>query len=109
MHRRLPFLTPVVDHVGIGPIESVRMRTLHRDTLRGHSISVGAHAPVGIVPSQAYAGLDRHSARGREPVASFQQLIETTPRARTAAGRAELYVTELLAALRSGPVHADRE
>jgi hypothetical protein len=39
---KLTALTPVVDHVGIGPIEPVRMRTLHGDTMHGHSISVGA-------------------------------------------------------------------
>ena len=30
---------PIVDHVGICPIESFGMRTLHGDTLRRHSIS----------------------------------------------------------------------
>jgi hypothetical protein len=41
-------LTPVIDHVGPRPIESVRMRTLHGDALHRYAITVGAHAPVSI-------------------------------------------------------------
>ena len=104
-----PALTPVVDHVGIGPIESVRMRTLHGDTLHGHSISVGAHAPVGIFASQVHASLYSRSARGCKRIASIQQFVETFTRSRTATGRAELDVTRLLAALRSRSVQAHRE
>ena len=39
-------LTPVIDHVGARPIESVRMRTLHGYALHRNAITVGAHAPV---------------------------------------------------------------
>ena len=61
---RLPgrVLTPVIDHVGIGSIEPVRMRTLHGDTLRDHPESVGAHPAVGIFASQVDASLYRRSA-----------------------------------------------
>ena len=77
-------LTPVVDYVGIGPIQSVRMRTLHGDTLRDHSISAGAHAPVGVFPSQIHASLHRSSARSRKRLASIQQFVETIAVAGTA-------------------------
>ena len=102
-------LTPVVDHVGVGPIEPVRMRTLHGDTLDGRPISAGAHAPVGVFARQVHASLHRRSARGCKRIASVQQFVETFTRARAAAGRAELDVTRLLAALRSGAVQAHRE
>jgi hypothetical protein len=74
---KLTALAPVVDHVGIGPIEPVRMRTLHGDTLHGHSISVGVQAPAGIFASQVHAGLYSRSARGCKRFASIQQLVET--------------------------------
>src|ERR1700738_1629705 len=74
---KLTALTPVVDHVGIGPIEPVRMRTLHGDTLNGQSISVGAQTPVGIFASQVHASLYSRSARGCKRFASIQQLVET--------------------------------
>ena len=102
-------LTPVVDHVGIGPIEPVRMRTLHGDTLHGHSISVGAQAPVGIFASQVHASLYSRSARGCKRFASIQQLVETFTCSRTSTGRAKLDVTRCLAALRSGSVQAHCE
>jgi hypothetical protein len=41
-------LTPVVNYVDIGSIESVRMRTLHGHALHRNAIAVGAHAPVRI-------------------------------------------------------------
>ena len=72
-------LTPVVDHIGIGPIESIRMRTLHGDTLHGHSISVGAHAPVSIFTSQVNAGLQSRSARGRKTSQASSNLSKRSP------------------------------
>src|SRR5579862_8662054 len=106
---RSKVLTPVVDHVGIGPIEPVRMRTLHGDTLHGHAISVGAQAPAGIFASQVHAGLYSRSARECKRLASIQQLFETFTRTWTTAGRTELDVTRLLAAFRSGSVQAHRK
>src|SRR5579862_8184869 len=90
---RSKVLTPVVDHVGIGPIEPVRMRTLHGDTLHGHSISVRAQAPVGIFASQIHASLYSRSARGSKRLASIQQLVETLTRTSAGTGRTELDVT----------------
>src|ERR1700676_2290453 len=105
----LTTLTPVVDHVGIGPIEPVRMRTLHGDTLHGHSISVGAQEPVGIFASQVHASLYSRSARGCKRFASIQQLVETFTGSGTTTGRTKLDVTSCLAALRSGSVQAHCE
>src|SRR5580704_8107100 len=106
---RSKVLTPVVDHVGIGPIEPVRMRALHGDTLHGHSISVGAQAPVGIFASKVHASLYSRSARGCKRLASVQQLVETFTRSYTTTGRAKLDVTRLLTALRSRSVLAHCE
>src|SRR5271155_4471149 len=103
---KLTPLTPVVDHVGIGPIKPVRMRTLHGDTLHGHSISVGAHAPVGIFANQVHASLDSRSARGCKRFASIQQLVEAFTGSGTTTGRTKLDVTSCLAALRSGSIEA---
>ena len=75
--EKLTALPPVVDHVGIGPIEPGGMRTLHGDTLHGHSISVGAQAPVGIFASQVHASLYSRAARGCKRFASIQQPLET--------------------------------
>ncbi len=102
-------LTPVVDHVDIGSIEPVGMRTLHGYTLHGHSISVGAQAPVGIFASQVHASLQGRSTRGCKRIASIQQLVETLTSTRAAAGSTELDVTRLLAALRSGSIQAHCE
>jgi len=95
---KLTALTPVVDHVGIGPIEPVRMRTLHGDTLHSHSISVGAQAPVGIFASQVHASLYSRSARGCKRFASIQQLVETFTGSGTTTGRTKLDVASCLAA-----------
>src|SRR5271156_85980 len=65
------------------------MRTLHGDSLRGDSISARAHAPVGIFSRKVYPCLYGRAARGRKPLASSQQLIETFPRPRTTAGPPE--------------------
>lgn len=54
-------LTPVVDHIGIGAIEPLRMRTLHGDTLHRDPISAGSHADVGIFASRVHASLDRRA------------------------------------------------
>src|SRR5579872_281562 len=107
--RELTALTPVVDHVGIGPIESVGMRTLHGDTLHGHSISVGAYATVGIFASQIHASLYSRSARKCKPLASIQQLVETVTGPNTTTGCTKLDVTSCFAALRSGSVQAHCE
>ena len=80
------------------------MRTLHGDPLRGDSISARAHAAVGIFSRKVYPCLYDRAARGRKPLASSQQLIETFPRPRTASGRPKLDVTRLLATFRSGSV-----
>ena len=64
-------LTPIVDHVGIGPVESLCMRTLHGDALHGHSISAVAHVPIGILACQVDPGLDRRAPRRRKPLASM--------------------------------------
>src|SRR3984893_11084037 len=106
---RSKVLTPVVDHVNIGSIEPVRMRALHGDTLHGHSISVGAQAPVGIFASQVHASLYSRSARGCKRFACIQQLVETFTGSGTTTGRTKLDVTSCLAALRSGSVQAHCE
>src|SRR5271157_4172319 len=54
-------LTPVVNYVGIGPIEALRVRALHGDNLHGDPISASAHAPVGIFASRVHACLYGHS------------------------------------------------
>src|SRR5580700_9427866 len=85
------------------------MGTLHGHTLRGYSISVGAHAPEGIFASQVHACLDAASARGSKLIAGIQQFVETRTRALSASGRAELDVTRLLAALGPRSIEADGE
>src|SRR5580704_3517001 len=106
---RSKVLTPVVDHVNIGSIEPVRTGALHGDTLHGHSISVGAQAPVGIFASQVHASLYSGSARGCKRFANIQQLVETFTGPGAAASRTKLDVTRGLTALRSGPVQAHCE
>jgi len=59
---RVPLSTPVVDHVGIGAIESIRVRPLHGHTLHSHPVSMGAHAPEGLNASQVHPRLYRRSA-----------------------------------------------
>jgi hypothetical protein len=106
---KLTALTPVVDHVRIGPIEPVCMRTLHRDTLHSHPISVGAQAPVGIFARQVHASLYNRSARGCKRFASIQQPVETFTGSGAPTGRAKLDVTSGLTALRSWPIQAHCE
>ncbi len=85
------------------------MRTLHGNTLHGHSISVGAHAPIGIFTSHIHASLFDHPSRGCKGLASIQQFVKTFTRARTATGHAELYVARLLATLGSRSIQAYSE
>jgi hypothetical protein len=106
-YGKLTALTPVVDHVGIGPIEPFRMRALHGHTLHGHAVPVGAQAPVGIFASQVHASLYRRSPRRCKRFASIQQLVETFTGSGTTTGRTKLDVTSCLATLRSRSVQAN--
>ena len=107
--RWLPTLSPVIHHVGIGPIESFRMRTLHCDALQGHTISAGTHAPIGIFTSQIHAGFYCCSTRKRKCLAGIEQRVETRPCAGATSGRTELDVACLLTAFRSRSNEANRK
>src|ERR1700678_5876 len=102
-------LPPVGNHVGVGPVEPIGMRTLHGDALRDRSIAARPHATPGIFAGQVDAGLYRRLPRRRETFASSQQLIKTLTSTRTTANRSELDVTRLLATFRSRSVQTDRE
>jgi hypothetical protein len=83
-------LTPVVDHVGVGSIESIRMRTLHGDTLQSHTISTGAHVPVGVFAGRVHACLDNRAPRECKILTSIQQFVEPFAGACTAAAAPNL-------------------
>src|SRR6202044_1438770 len=92
-----------------GAIESLCMRTLHGNTLHGHSISVGAQAPVSILASHVHTSLYSRSTREGKRFASIQQLVETFTGSGAATGCTKLDITSCFAALRSGSVQAHCE
>ena len=102
-------LAPVVDHIDIRPIESIRIGTVHGNALRGYPVTARAHPPEGIFASQVHACLQRDSARGSKRVASFEQAFETFTGSSATASGAELDVAEFAAALRSRSVETNRE
>ena len=67
---------PVTKDVVGWPVETMAMRTLHRDPEGYRMISVGAHLPEGIRAGRTHAGFNFSAAREGKGVDSVEQATE---------------------------------
>ena len=95
--------TPIVDYIGIRPIEPRHVRALHRNTLGEGPKSVSPHAPVGIFARQVHPRFQRNAARERKRVACIEQPVKPLAGPRAAARRGKSDIAEFVPPAEPGP------